>query len=187
MSKQEIQLFSDATFIENSPHADISACGSCIIRSIDVDNNGAYSSRKRIHIYNSINSAHAELYIGLLAMSEICENFEASEVRSCVEELVINWFCDLPYLSDLIKSDKETSSSLSPLVQKIREIGEKYTLIIKTPTSSDQIKYHSLCHRACTMTREAVLPFLEDAGLDSVGIREKLMEIFFRKNSNWEI
>jgi hypothetical protein len=174
---QDIQLYSDATFFDIISNDLSLSCGACIIKTNQIL--PEQLSKKSIFFFKAKNPIHAEILCGTFLIKQIIDHFEFKK---------IHWFCDLDYLSNLI-NDKKISNSfinIEDSISYIKQLILEDKINIKLPKSSNEKKYHHLCHRACRMGRKIVSE-LENPLLNLESIYEISMSKLTETKSEWKI
>jgi hypothetical protein len=176
---QEIQLYSDATFFENEVYSEKFACGASIIRYKDASNT-IFTQNKYIYMFSAEHSSHAELITGITVLRPL---FKLKDVP------LVQWRCDLPYLKDLLLKEinpgsEESKDSPSRILLEIQKIHATSLLTVDTPDTSQEIHYHTLCHRVCRMIRPLVEEIQKSTSELPV-IRKEMDRYLQKRKSPW--
>ncbi|HMO18512.1 MAG TPA: hypothetical protein PKA63_09540 [Oligoflexia bacterium] len=203
---QEIQIITDSSYFDtNLINSKVTAVGASIIRFKKTNDqifSSTFYSRKYIFLLEAENSTQAELLTGIQALKTISKDYNFltfSEIKDTNSKKILNppiirWFCDVPYLPALIKQSSDNvddpEHSLINTINIIKSLSEGFSLKIFTPDTSNEKKYHYLCHRACRMLRPVILKS-SDSDFDSVLFKKNMskeVEIFLKhKKSDWEL
>jgi hypothetical protein len=176
--KQVILLYSDATFFDNLQLEKNLACGAAIIKSGETNQKVQYN-QKLIHLFLTENPTQAEIETGVSFARYITNNFHPSKIE---------WYCDLPYLEELI-TKKSTRSSFLAIEESIcflKQLHADSRLSFHTPGTSSQTRYHTLCHRACRMARE-IIETLPQKNSSIEKINEAVQSTLIKKKSKWKL
>lgn len=174
-ASQDILLYTDATFFDSLKWDKNLACGSAILRTVAPDN----LNIKLTTLFTAENPPQAEIETGIIFIRHILSNFENRTIR---------WYCDLPYLQDLVLKQKVQPSFLviEKIIHELKALHKKSVLTFHSPKTSAETKYHSLCHRACRLSRDVVQEFSSKiTSIDDV--KTELERALKEKKSNWMI
>jgi hypothetical protein len=177
---QEIQLYSDATFFENSLSSEKFACGASIIRYKDYSD-PIFTQNKYIYAFSAEHSSHAELVTGINVLRPLFKSRKNP---------LVQWRCDLPYLNDLLLKEinlenEESNESPNRILKEIQKIHTTSLLTVHTPKTSQEIHYHTLCHRVCRMIRPLIEEIQKNTTELSI-IRKEIESYLKKRNSPWK-
>jgi hypothetical protein len=175
---QEILLYSDATYFDADINGKNLATGAGILRSTNRKSEHGFN-KKYIISFFAETPVQAEIETGFLFLQYIYSKWENP---------VITWYCDLPYIENLLLKD-DVQKSLLPIHEKVnflKKACSNAALLIKTPETSNEKKYHYLCHRACRMTRE-ILNEQTDRQKTPGETNSFLAAGLLKRNSRWKI
>ncbi len=176
--KQEILLYSDATFFDELRTRKYLACGAGIIK-FPHEESPSPNSKKLLQFFYSENPIQAEIQTGVTYIRYILQHSEGA---------TINWYCDLPYLENLIIKDQIQSSfsTIRSSIEYLKELHEGSQLNMRTPWNSMQIRHHNLCHRACRMARE-IFAEINSPAMSTEEINEQTKLLLNKRQSRWEV